>query len=257
MNIIEKKVGKKDAKVRYYIHPSYGNEGNSEIVIPKKHRAILVIPGGGYNHVSDREAEPVALAFYARGYEAAVLDYSVGESIRDSDPIAEAAEAVSLFRSFESVEDDKVSAIGFSAGGHLAAMLAEYGKNFSNNAKLNALILSYPVITMLEHAHAGSRDMITQNDEKKRNLYSAELHVEKDFPPSFIWSTRNDRSVDVENSLMMYEAIIARDIYSELHIYPDGRHGSALATKETGVDLPYVSSWLDEALKFLDSVYLR
>lgn len=255
MKILEKKIGKKSAKLRVFLHHDFSSDGFSSLSFPKRRRAVLVIPGGGYNHVSEREAEPVAMAFFSRGYEAAVLYYSVGDDIALSSPVSEAAEAAAYIRTLESVDEERITAIGFSAGGHLAAMLAEHGNDYCKGSELNALILSYPVITMGEHAHVGSRDEITLKDICKYDYYSAEKNVSSSFPPTFIWSTRNDGSVDVQNSLMMYSALMKENIYSELHIYPDGVHGLSLATLETGIENPYVSSWIDDAFKFLDSVF--
>ena len=46
-------------------------------------KAILVIPGGGYGCIcSDREGEPIAMAFLPYGYNAFVLHYSVKENGR-------------------------------------------------------------------------------------------------------------------------------------------------------------------------------
>lgn len=254
MRIIEKKIGRKDAGLRVFLHHDFSSEDHEDMVFPTKRRAVLVIPGGAYIRVSEREAEPIAIAFFNKGYEVAILNYSVGEDIRESNPIEEASLAISYLKSLESVDSENVCAIGFSAGGHLAAMLAEYGKNFNQGAELNAVILAYPVITMGEHAHALSRDMITMGDESKRDLYSAEKNVTPSFPPCFIWSTRSDASVPVENSLMMYSSLVKNGIYSELHVYPKGRHGLSLATRETGVEEEYVTSWIDECFRFLDSV---
>lgn len=254
MKIFNHKLGKKDAFLRFYLHANLSRIGYSGMSFPEKRRAVLIIPGGGYNHISEREAEPVAISFFEKGYECAVLYYSVGEDMAHSNPIEEAAEAVSVLRRLESVDEKKITAIGFSAGGHLAAMLAEHGCEFSNDAELNALILAYPVITMGKYTHRGSHDLIVSVLSNEDYL-SAEMNVSSSFPPTYIWATRTDETVDVRNSLMMYEAVIEKGIYSELHIYPEGSHGLSLATVETGRCLPYVTSWLDDASRFLDSVF--
>ena len=253
MKIIDRKVGAKDAFLRLYIHKDLSQSRKEGMSFPKKRKAVLIIPGGGYNHVSEREAEPVALTFFEKGYECGVLTYSVGEDIKASSPIEEAAEALCILRSLESVDNCKVCAIGFSAGGHLAAMLAEYGTGFDKDAVLNALVLAYPVITMGPFTHKGSHDMIVPTLGNEDYL-SAEKNVGHSFPPAFIWSTRTDETVDVKNSLMMYEALLEKGIYSEMHIYPTGSHGLSLATDETGISLEYVSHWTEDVLLFLDSV---
>ncbi len=258
MKVIDRKVGKKDAFVRIYTHHVFKEEDySSDMTFPEKKRAILVIPGGGYSTVSEREAEPVAFSFFSKGYEAAILYYSVADDIKASNPIEEASEALCALRALKTVDQRCVSAIGFSAGGHLAAMLAKLGESYSRESHLDALILSYPVITMGKYTHQGSRDNILSGIFNRQTLYSAEKALTPSFPPTFIWSTRDDKTVDVRNSLMMYSSLVECGVYSELHIYPEGLHGLSIATEETGRVNKYVSSWLDEALKFLDSVFSR
>ena len=88
--------------------------------------AVLIIPGGGYEHVSVREGEPVALRFLAQGYHAFVLEYSVEAAACDKHPLEELARTVLMVRQNAEkwlVDPQKVVVIGFSAGGHLAASL--------------------------------------------------------------------------------------------------------------------------------------
>ena len=84
---------------------------------------VLVVPGGGYEHVSAREADPVALQFAAAGYHAAVLTYSVGEGARDHQPLRQLRAAIGLLRQNAErwgILPDRIAVCGFSAGGHLA-----------------------------------------------------------------------------------------------------------------------------------------
>ncbi len=107
--------------------------------------AVLVCPGGGYSACSDREAEPVAMAFLAQGYNAFVLRYSVGKGkAAFPRPLEDAEAALELIRMNAgkwSVDKNKIAVIGFSAGGHLAAALAAMGR-----VRPNAVILGYPCI---------------------------------------------------------------------------------------------------------------
>ena len=84
---------------------------------------VLVVPGGGYTHVSPRESDPVALQFAAAGYHTAVLHYAVGESARDALPMRQLAQAIGLVRQHAeqwNILPDQIALCGFSAGGHLA-----------------------------------------------------------------------------------------------------------------------------------------
>ena len=94
-----------------------------------KRKAILVIPGGGYNFVSDREGEVVAQAFMPYGYNAFVLNYSVASESEDLFPrqLIQASKAMKYIKDnadeFD-IDPDKVFVVGFSAGGHLTGSLA-------------------------------------------------------------------------------------------------------------------------------------
>ena len=85
--------------------------------------AVVVVPGGGYTHVSPREGDPVALQFAAAGYHTAVLHYAVGDSARDALPMRQLAQAIGLVRQHAeqwNILPDQIALCGFSAGGHLA-----------------------------------------------------------------------------------------------------------------------------------------
>ena len=84
---------------------------------------VLVVPGGGYTHVSAREGDPVALQFAAAGYHTAVLDYAICEKAKDYMPLRQLAEAIGLVRQHAAqwhILPEKIAVCGFSAGGHLA-----------------------------------------------------------------------------------------------------------------------------------------
>ena len=89
---------------------------------------VLVVPGGGYTHVSPREGDPVALQFAAAGYHTAVLHYAVGDSARDALPMRQLAQAIGLVRQHAeqwNILPDQIALCGFSAGGHLAPAAAQ------------------------------------------------------------------------------------------------------------------------------------
>lgn len=135
--------------------------GQSKELLPgKKRPAVMVCPGGGYKYTSDREAEPIALAFTAMGYHAFVLRYSVDLNAAMPRPLKDAAQAMAYIKDHadEWMLDEKyVFVSGFSAGGHLAAalgvfwnndeMLPEYADN-RERIRPAGLILGYPVIDL-------------------------------------------------------------------------------------------------------------
>lgn len=172
---------------------------NSEEVVPDRVRpSVLVIPGGGYEMTSDREAEPIAMQFLAAGFNAFVLRYSVKPSVF---PVAllEAADAMTMIHEHAAewhVDPDAIAVIGFSAGGHLAANLATstsddvlVAHGYDPDAvRPNGLMLAYPVITSGPLAHRGSFDSLLgerRNDSQALESVSIERHIDAKTPPGF------------------------------------------------------------------------
>lgn len=221
---------------------------NSEEMEPDRIRpAILILPGGGYAMTSDREAEPVALRFLAKGFAVFVLRYSVQPS-RYPVALLEAAEAMRLIRANADqwhVNPAQVAVLGFSAGGHLAANLAtsvgdedirEQGGMDPDAVRPNALMLSYPVITAGKYAHRGSFQCLLGDQAHNQALldkFSIEKHIDAKTPPVFVWHTTTDDAVPVENTLMLIQACRAAGVSIEAHLFPEGSHGLSLANAET------------------------
>lgn len=238
----------------------------------KKRATVLIIPGGGYEYVSDREAEPIALKYNAAGFNAFVLYYSVAPA-KHPQPLLDAARAITIIRENAErwkVDANKIVVCGFSAGGHLAAHLGvhwdkEYlfktegiKKGLTNP---NALILSYPVITSGECAHRGSFDALLGKNPSKELLeeVSLENEVSEKTPKTFIWHTFEDGCVPMENSMMFVSALRKFNIPFEMHIYPEGGHGLSLATEETNEDGTqlnlHVSSWMKLSIDWMNSIF--
>ena len=230
----------------------------------RKRPMVIVCGGGGYEYISDREQEPVLLQFLAMGYHACLLKYSVAPNVFPT-ALLELASAVALVREHAKewgVEGDKIITSGFSAGGHLAASLGifwnqemVYGTlgKMPEDVKPNGQILCYPVITSGELAHRGSIEKLLGaecENAEKLELISLEKQVTADVPVTFLWHTLTDQAVPVENSLAFAEAMQRNGVNFEMHIYPVGGHGLALATEETGgcdegLNQPYCAGWVD------------
>ena len=225
----------------------YGQDLDEPVRQGRRHPALVVCPGGAYAYTSRREAEPVALVFLAKGFNVFVLRYHCAPEARWPVPQMEAAEAVRLVRSLadETLTDpDRVYICGFSAGGHLAASLGILWKRAGWAEKLGTvpeiirptgMILCYPVITAGEKAHRGSVDNLLGHPGTKEELdgVSLEKQVTPDAVPAFIWHTRTDGSVPVENSLYLACALSECRIPFELHVFPRGGHGLSLANRLT------------------------
>ncbi|KHD37220.1 acetyl esterase [Clostridium acetobutylicum] len=236
----------------------------------KKRTAILILPGGGYNHTSSREAEPIAVNYNAAGFSTFVLHYSVAPN-RYPQPLLDAARAISIIRENAdewNIDKDKIAVCGFSAGGHLAGLLGvNWFKEELFNVdgirkeflKPNALILCYPVITSGKFAHEKSFKCLLGDEGKKLlDEVSIEKHVTGKTPRTFIWHTFNDKVVPVQNSMLFTEALSKVEVSFEMHIYPDGKHGMALGTKETdggGNINPHLASWFNLSVEWIRSTF--
>lgn len=175
--------------------------------------AVLIFPGGGYKRCTDREAEPIALAYLAEGYNAFVLRYRAGTEVPFEAPLQDARLALAALRQNAAEWNlcpDHIALLGFSAGGHLAAALATLGPD-----RPNALLLGYAV---LKAARLGGKDYI--------DLVG---HVDEKTPPAFLFATRNDELVPPGHALAFAAALETAGVEFELHLFQNGAHGLALA----------------------------
>ena len=241
---------------------------HTDAIMIDRRPMIIICPGGGYNHVSEREGEMIALSFLAMGYHAAVLHYSVAPATYPTQ-LLELAKAMCYVRRHMDewhIDEEKIFVQGSSAGGHLAASLGCFWKRSlfheltGGNSELvrpNGMILSYPVITSGEFAHRGSFQMVLADRyEELVDEMSLEKQVNRDTPKTFLWHTFEDGTVPVENTLLFAKALREKDIPFECHIYPRGRHGLALGNELTSSDggkeiQPEVTNWIQMAGTFI------
>jgi acetyl esterase/lipase len=215
--------------------------------------AVLVLPGGGYSHLSEiKEGSDVARWLNSLGITAFVLKYRLGMKYHQPNQLLDAARAIRYVRANAArweIDPHKIGIIGFSAGGHLASTLGTHfdqGKSDSTDpvervsSRPDVMILLYPVITMGEFTHAGSKlNLLGENpSESLVKQYSNELHVSADTPPTFIVHTLADAGVPVENSLLFVQALRRAKVPVEFHMYEKGPHGFGLAPND-----PVLSTW--------------
>ena len=244
-------------KMQEYLGPS----GAKVSLYPGKagKAVILICPGGGYQFLSPREAEPVADAFLAAGFHAAILRYSVytGQPLKTL-PLTQAAWAVSLLRGAFGLP---VYVCGFSAGAHLCASLSVHADTLTEqypDCKPDGSILCYPVISAKEYAHKDSIYRLTHGDTGLTDFFCLENHVTRQTPPTFLWHTADDETVPVQNTLLYSGALAERRVPCEVHIFPHGVHGLSLATPEVDepekgrIADPYVARWLELCLRWLE-----
>ena len=220
--------------------------------------AVIVIPGGGYGMKADHEKNPIALMFNKGGINAFTLDYNVARCNKFA-PLSDVQRAIRMVRS---MGYEKVATLGFSAGGHLCCTSGTlydfdaYPKTDAIdelNARPDAFMPCYPVVSMQDElTHMGSRQNLLGADWDNVlyvNMFSNELNITKNTPPCFIWITRNDNAVDAKNVLVLADALYAKGVYFELHIYPNGCHGKGLAE-----DTNDICTWPGHAVTFLKNL---
>lgn len=191
-------------------------------------RAIVICPGGGYNHLSmQNEGHQWAEFFQGQGITAVVLKYRMPHENPEV-PIADAEQAIKMVRSNASqwgVKTDQVGIMGFSAGGHLASTIATQSRG---QAKPNFQILFYPVISMVEGiTHEGSmRNFIGRHASKRQQRqYSSDLQVSRLTPRAFICLADDDQGVLPAHGNSYYTELYKNDVPASIHIYPRGGHG--------------------------------
>lgn len=209
-----------------------------------KRRAILTLPGGGYYFCSKREKDAICLKFNLLGYVSFSLIYSTTdryESPLYPEPYLETMAAISFIKRNAdkyNIDAEKITLVGFSAGGHLASSypLVCNDKKLQSLIKLDedlnvqSLILSYPVISLLDFTHLDSSKNLTGEDKELKAKLSANISMDDNYPRSFIWATENDDCVPVENSKMISQALKKNNIDHQLLLFKEGPHGLSLAT---------------------------
>lgn len=226
--------------------------------------AMLIIPGGGYQRVVvGKEGYDIAQWLVESGITVYVLIYRLpayGWAAGPDAPIQDAQRAIRVIRSQATrygFDPNKVGVMGFSAGGHLAAMAAtRYGKATYNpvdeidslSARPDIAALGYPVISMVPGiTHGGSaKEMLGENPTSARiEEFSADKNVPADAPPTFITHAADDGAVPVENALLIYAALRAQKAKVAMHLFEAGGHGFGLRAAKAAPVAAWPSLFLE------------
>ena len=233
---------------------------------------MLICPGGGYQHVSLREGEPIAVHFLQEGFHAFVLTYSVGDEVHFPVHLREVAAAMEIIYENAAAwccDTNRIAIMGFSAGGHLAAHYTNYyacpqvREKFPESKKVNASVLCYPVITAdPEHYHGGSIRRVAGHfplSPEEVPMFSCEHQVTENTPPTFLWHTAEDETVPVHNTLLYASALAKHKVPMECHIYPFGCHGKSTADLQTCQEIDpgtqYLRQWLPALKNWLRIIF--
>lgn len=238
------------------------------IVSPRKGAengaAVVILPGGAYAALAgDLEGGEVAHWFAARGVKAFILSYRLtSKGYVLPVPLYDARRAVQLVRAHADeykIDPHRIALIGFSAGGHLAALSGTQfvaGKPEAADpvervsSRPDDLILGYPWLGAIsaDTSHLSYCKIFNLMDrcEALRTAYTPSLFVSKDVPPVFIYHTYDDKTVPVAQSLEFYEALVKKGVPAEMHIFAHGAHGSGLGKGDAALDewAQLLENWL-------------
>ena len=208
--------------------------------------AMVICPGGGYGGLASHEGKDYALWLNQHGVTCFVLRYRLGShGYRHPAMLNDVSRAIRWVRAHAGdygIDRYRVGVMGSSAGGHLAAtVLTHYTSGDANatdvierqSSRPDLGILCYPVITMGEFTHQGSKENLLGREPSPElvKLLSNELQVTPDTPPCFLWTTYEDNVVPMENTMMFAEALRKNHVPFALHVYEKGGHGMGLHDK--------------------------
>lgn len=225
--------------------------------------AVVICPGGGYGRLAiDHEGYEVAKKLNAKGITAFILKYrnpidSACFINKEIVALQDAQRAIQLLRENAAefnIDATKIGMMGFSAGGHLTSTVATHFNTItienSNNTSLRPdfIILGYPVISFQDSiTHMGSRNnLLGKNPTKEKiDLYSNELQVTPQTPPTFLMHAADDKSVVVMNSIQFYMALLKNKVPAEMLLLQAGGHGFGLNNKVEPINwLNNVFAWM-------------
>ena len=218
--------------------------------------AIIIFPGGGYiGEVYQYEGTSIAEAFRDHGVAAFIVKYRLPSDITMRDksigPLQDAEQAVKQVRQHASewqIDPRKVGIIGFSAGGHLASTLGtHFEKNYlgdgsAENLRPDFMVLVYPVISMTDKlTHMGSRDALLGQHPSAAQIqeFSNELQVSDRTPPTILLHATDDSLVDVDNSVMFYEALRRHNVQAQMVLFAKGGHGFFTMSRDEWIEQVY------------------
>ena len=224
---------------------------------------MLVCPGGGWMWKACYEGTVVAERFYDEGFNVAVLDYRVNPYPQhcSSDDAIRAMRYLRCHAGEFNTIPNQIGMMGFSAGSFLTGWCATMFDDGDPNAedpvervssRPDAAVLCYGAGSNIEASRGLlSYDRAAQAEAAKTAI---ERRVRPECPPFFMWQCAG--MDDPRNATQLANALATVGVPFELHIFPYGNHGTALANEmhpDERANDPHVAHWVDlccEWLKF-------
>ncbi len=247
--------------------------------------AMIACPGGGWEFHGAAEGEGVALTFVKEGYAGFVLNYSLGEYSEFPNPLVEISWAIRTVREHASewhIDPNRICISGFSAGATVAALSAtqwndprvcEVLGGESSMYRPDAAVLAYGVFdisTVFSGVDLSSipkdvaielglklgftRGQVVANLSPEVNVVN---YVSKDSAPMFIFQSKTDEFVPVNNAEKLAAKMKEYGRPYEMHIFESGRHGMSVNNRLTDpaseID-PEWNQWVEKCLKWLEGI---
>lgn len=211
---------------------------------------IIVAHGGGFIGRTGCEGVHTAHYFNKAGFNVAILTYRIKPYTR-IDAINDMQRAIRVLRSKteELNISDKIAVMGFSAGGMLSGNCATHFDNGNNDAadsveryssRPDAAVIAYGAFNNIVFPTGVFENPFDDSQRAEKIYLSPDKNISVDTPPFFIWTTNSD---DPRHSLNLAKELTDYGVPFELHCFPDGPHGVALADGNN--DLDYADSHLN------------
>lgn len=258
-------------------YSSYIQNGDENTWQPKKRPAVIICPGGGYRYIADSEDEPVMYHFLTKGYSCFSLHYSVGEDSQYPTPLIELFKSIKYVREHCNeyrIDENAIILCGFSAGAHLVGLASvkcdlmeiQLLMNCDNSLyRPNAAILCYPITNISKLKNEKPQRVKTWGAmlQDFSGIVDVVNYVTPQMCPVFLWHTRTDGIVPVEQSLELIELMEENEVPFECHIFGEGFHGLSTndvlsnykGAVQNGVVVPNVDRWIEMAAAWINYIF--
>ena len=195
--------------------------------------AIVICPGGGYEMLCmEAEGHGIARWLNEHGIAGIVLEYRLPQG-RAFVPLVDAQRSLQMAREYSQawhLDTNKIGILGFSAGGHLAATAATHFGNRDDDdydVRPDFAALIYPVVSMSENAHLGSRENLLGANPSSEviEFFSNETQISENTPPIFLAHAADDEAVSPDHSRDFYAVLRMHGVSAEYLELPSGGHG--------------------------------